>query len=160
MEYSLLKKIIIYTDGSCLGNPGAGGYGTILRYKNQEKELSCGYFETTNNRMELLAAIVALETLKEPCFVDLYSDSQYLKNGILSWIHNWKKNGWMTSAKKPVKNKDLWIRLDAVSARHTVKWHWVKGHSGQIENERCDVLAKNAALAPTLIDEGFLKNEA
>lgn len=160
MEYSLLKKIIIYTDGSCLGNPGAGGYGTILRYKNQEKELSCGYFETTNNRMELLAAIVALETLKEPCFVDLYSDSQYLKNGILSWIHNWKKNGWMTSAKKPVKNKDLWIRLDAVSAGHTVKWHWVKGHSGQIENERCDVLAKNAALAPTLIDEGFLKNEA
>lgn len=155
MQQSTLKKIEIYTDGSCLGNPGAGGYGAILRYLQHEKELSCGYFKTTNNRMELLAAIVALEHLKQPCSVELYSDSQYLKNGILSWIHNWKKNGWQTSAKKPVKNRDLWMRLDAATTAHPIQWHWVKGHSGHPENERCDVLARQAAENPTKEDIGF-----
>lgn len=158
MQKTILKKIAIFTDGSCLGNPGAGGYGVILRLHLHEKEISGGYFITTNNRMELLAAIVALETLKEPCEVDLYSDSQYLKNGILSWIHNWKKNGWLTSNKKPVKNRDLWMRLEAATVLHTIHWHWVKGHSGHLENERCDNLARQAALNPTQNDVGFNEN--
>ncbi|AJA44628.1 ribonuclease HI [Frischella perrara] len=154
----MLKKIEIFTDGSCLGNPGPGGYAAILRYKQNERILSEGYYRTTNNRMELLAAIVALEAVKEKCYITLYSDSQYLRNGIMSWIFNWKKNGWKTSQKKTVKNADLWRRLDNVATVHQIDWHWVKGHAGHEENERCDVIAKEAANSPSKTDEGFIEN--
>ena len=151
-----LKHIDIFTDGSCLGNPGPGGYGAIIRYKHHEKELSEGFECTTNNRMEMLAAIVALESLKESCEVTLTSDSQYLRQGVTQWIHGWKKNGWKTSNKKPVKNKDLWLRLDEMQQRHQIKWLWVKGHAGHPENERCDDLARIAAENnPTKLDEGY-----
>lgn len=140
-----MKEINLYTDGSCLNNPGPGGYGVILKYKEHVKELSCGYLQTTNNRMEIMAVIVGLEQLKEPCCVTVSSDSQYVKNGITSWIKTWKRNGWMTSNKKPVKNKDLWQRLDSLCQKHLVKWEWVKGHAGHAENERCDELARAAA---------------
>lgn len=149
------KKVEIYTDGSCLGNPGPGGYAAILKYKQNEKILSQGFFKTTNNRMELLAAIVALQQLKQPCRIDLYSDSQYLRNGISNWINGWKKNGWMTANKKPVKNVDLWIKLDELAQMHTITWFWVKGHAGHEENERCDLLAKAEAESPTLSDTVF-----
>jgi len=153
---SKLKQVDIYTDGSCLGNPGPGGYGAIIRYKQHEKELAQGFQSTTNNRMELLAAIVALEHLTEPCMVTLYSDSQYLRQGISQWIYNWKKNGWRTSAKQDVKNKDLWLRLDIMQEKHQITWKWVKGHSGHPENERCDTLAREAAESePTEIDQGY-----
>ncbi|PXY96039.1 ribonuclease HI [Frischella perrara] len=155
----MLKKIEIFTDGSCLGNPGPGGYAAILRYKQNERILSEGYYRTTNNRMELLAAIVALEAVKEKCYITLYSDSQYLKNGIMSWIFNWKKNGWKTSQKKSVKNADLWRRLDNVATVHQIDWHWVKGHAGHEENERCDIIAKEAANSPSKTDEGFIENK-
>ncbi|MDF7667717.1 ribonuclease HI [Orbaceae bacterium ESL0727] len=151
----MLKKIEIYTDGSCLGNPGPGGYAAILKYKQNEKILSQGFFMTTNNRMELLAAIMALETLKLPCHISLHSDSQYLRNGILTWITNWKKNGWQTASKKAVKNVDLWIRLDKAVQQHQIDWIWVKGHAGHLENERCDEIAKQAAMTPNNEDEGF-----
>ncbi|GKX57049.1 ribonuclease H [Leminorella grimontii] len=151
----MLKQVEIFTDGSCLGNPGPGGYGAILRYKQHEKTLSAGYFLTTNNRMELLAAITALESLKSPCQVSLSTDSQYVRQGIMSWIHNWKKRGWKTADKKPVKNVDLWMRLDSAIGHHQVEWHWVKGHAGHEENERCDELARTAASSPTLTDEGY-----
>lgn len=151
----MLKKIEIYTDGSCLGNPGPGGYAAILKYNQTEKVMSQGFFTTTNNRMELLAAIIALEELKLPCHVSLFSDSQYLRNGILSWINNWKKNGWKTSQKKAVKNIDLWLRLDTVVQKHQIEWFWVKGHAGHLENERCDIIAKQAANSPTTEDSGF-----
>ena len=135
------KSVEIYTDGSCLGNPGPGGYGVYLSYQGHEKTLNAGYRLTTNNRMEMLAAIVALETLKRPCLVVLYTDSQYVKQGIESWLANWKKRNWQTAAKKPVVNKDLWQRLETAAERHRVKWHWVRGHSGHSENERADRLA-------------------
>ncbi|MBV1840137.1 ribonuclease HI [Photobacterium ganghwense] len=151
----MTKQVEIFTDGSCLGNPGPGGYGTVLRYKQHEKELSEGFFMTTNNRMELLAAIVGLASLKEPCKVDLTTDSQYVRQGITQWIHNWKKRGWKTADKKPVKNADLWQRLDTETQRHHVNWHWVKGHAGHPENERCDELARAAANAPTQDDTGY-----
>ncbi|MWP48776.1 MULTISPECIES: ribonuclease HI [unclassified Gilliamella] len=151
----MLKKIEIYTDGSCLGNPGPGGYAAILKYKQTEKILSEGFFKTTNNRMELLAAIVALEQVKQPCQIELYSDSQYLRNGIINWIHSWKKNGWKTANKKSVKNVDLWKRLDQVVQTHKIEWIWVKGHAGHIENERCDIIAKTQAQSPTLQDTVF-----
>ncbi|MBK5074075.1 ribonuclease HI [Budviciaceae bacterium CWB-B4] len=151
----MLKQVEIFTDGSCLGNPGPGGYGAILRYKQHEKTLSAGYFLTTNNRMELLAAITALESLTASCQVSLSTDSQYVRQGIMSWIHNWKKRGWKTADKKPVKNVDLWQRLDQAIIRHSVEWHWVKGHAGHEENERCDQLARAAAEQPTLTDEGY-----
>lgn len=154
------KQVEIFTDGSCLGNPGPGGYGAILRYKQYEKTLSAGYFLTTNNRMELLAAIVALETLTSSCSVTLCSDSQYLRQGITSWIHNWKKRGWKTADKKPVRNVDLWQRLDLVVQKHEVNWIWVKGHAGHDENERCDGLARTAAESPTLTDEGYQPPES
>ena len=140
-----MKKVAIFTDGSCLGNPGPGGYGAVLEYQGQQKTLAQGYFTTTNNRMELLPPIKALEALTEHCAVDLTTDSQYVKNGINSWIHGWKKNGWRTSARKPVKNADLWQLLDQAVQRHTVQWHWVKGHSGHPQNELCDDLAREAA---------------
>lgn len=139
------KQVEIFTDGSCLGNPGPGGYGAIMRYRQHEKTFSEGYFLTTNNRMELMAAIVALEALKEHCDVVLSTDSQYVRQGITQWIHNWKKRGWKTAEKKPVKNVDLWKRLDAALGQHEIKWEWVKGHAGHPENERCDELARAAA---------------
>ena len=137
------KKILnIFTDGACSGNPGPGGWGALLRFNGHEKELSGGEADTTNNRMEMLAAIVALESVTEPCKINLYTDSTYLKDGITKWIFGWKKNGWRTAAKKPVKNVDLWQRLDEAIKSHDIDWHWVKGHSGHPENERVDDLAR------------------
>jgi len=134
----------IYTDGACSGNPGPGGWGAVLRWNGTEKELSGGMPETTNNRMELMAAIVALESLTRPVTIRLHTDSQYLRDGITKWIHGWKRNGWKTAARKPVKNADLWQRLDAAQERHDISWHWVRGHDGHPENERADRLACNA----------------
>ncbi|ROR06739.1 ribonuclease HI [Erwinia sp. JUb26] len=151
----MLKQVEIFTDGSCLGNPGPGGYGAILRYGEHEKEFSAGFHLTTNNRMEMMAAIVALEALNKPCKVVLSTDSQYVRQGITSWIHNWKKRGWKTADKKPVKNVDLWQRLDSALGHHEVNWMWVKGHAGHIENERCDELARSAAGHPTFDDVGY-----
>lgn len=135
--------VVIYTDGACSGNPGPGGWGAILSFAGRQKELRGGELHTTNNRMELMAAISALEALTKPCEVDLHTDSQYVRNGISSWIHGWKKNGWRTADKKPVKNVDLWQRLDAALAQHKVHWHWVKGHAGHPMNERADQLARD-----------------
>jgi ribonuclease HI len=134
--------VVIHTDGACSGNPGPGGYGAILVSGNHRKEIKGGEPHSTNNRMELMAAIVALESLKKPCRVDLHTDSQYLRDGIMSWINNWKRNGWRTADRKPVKNIDLWQRLDAALACHTVRWHWVRGHAGDPANERADELAR------------------
>lgn len=151
-----MKKVQLYTDGSCLGNPGPGGYGAILVFNGHRRELAEGYKNTTNNRMEMLACIKGLQALKEPCIVDLTTDSQYVRQGITQWIHNWKKRGWKTAAKAPVKNADLWKVLDEIQQKHQVSWHWVKGHSGHPENERCDEIARQAAEAkPTNIDSGF-----
>ncbi|TVQ28768.1 MAG: ribonuclease HI [Wenzhouxiangella sp.] len=141
------EPIRVWTDGACLGNPGPGGWGALLRWNGHERELSGGEAATTNNRMELMAAIQALEALKRPSVVDLTTDSQYVRKGMLEWMANWKRNGWRTASKKPVKNDDLWKRLDAAVARHEVRWHWVKGHSGHPENERADELASTAAKA-------------
>lgn len=138
------KRVEIFTDGACRGNPGPGGWGAILRYGTVEKEISGHDPYTTNNRMELMAVIEALRALKEPCLVDLHTDSRYLKDGITSWIHAWKRNGWKTSTKEPVKNRDLWEELDGLSTKHEVRWHWVPGHRGHPENERCDTLARSA----------------
>ena len=137
------KTIEIFTDGACSGNPGPGGWGAILRFQGRDKELSGGHPETTNNQMELQAAIEALKALKEPCSIVLYTDSQYLRQGITLWIHNWKRNGWKTSDKKPVKNQALWEELDGLVKIHASNWHWLKGHAGHPENERCDELARN-----------------
>lgn len=142
-----MKHIEIFTDGACSGNPGPGGWGAILRWNGNEKELSGGEAETTNNRMELMAAISALESLKEPCSADLYTDSSYVRDGIGKWMFGWKKNGWRTADKKPVKNLELWQRLDEARKRHKVEWHWVKGHAGHPENERADELAREG-MAP------------
>ncbi len=134
----------IFTDGACSGNPGPGGWGALLRYKGVEKELAGAEPRTTNNRMEMMAAIAALEALKRPTRVRLHTDSTYLKDGITKWIHAWKARGWRTAAKKPVKNRDLWQRLETARERHDVKWFWVKGHAGHPENERADALARAA----------------
>jgi ribonuclease HI len=134
----------IFTDGACSGNPGPGGWGAILRYGDTDKELSGGEAQTTNNRMELMAAIAALEALKRPSTVVLTTDSTYVRDGIAKWINNWKKNGWKTAAKRSVKNEDLWRRLDAARTPHDVDWRWIKGHAGHAENERCDELARMA----------------
>ena len=136
-----MKTVEAFTDGACSGNPGPGGWGALLRYNGNERELCGGEEETTNNRMALLAAIEALSALKQPCHVRLTTDSTYVKDGITKWLENWKRNGWKTAAKKPVKNQDLWIRLDEQSSRHRIEWCWVKGHSGHPENERADTLA-------------------
>lgn len=136
------QNVIIYTDGACSGNPGPGGWGAILRFGEHEKELQGGDFETTNNRMELTAAIEALNALKRSCVVSLYTDSQYVKGGITGWIEGWKQNGWKTAAKKPVKNVELWEALEEARTRHDVHWHWVKGHAGHPDNERADELAR------------------
>ena len=137
-----LAGVEIFTDGACRGNPGPGGWAAILRYREVEKELSGYDPQTTNNRMEMMAAIAGLEALKRPCRVRLYSDSQYLRDGITKWINGWKRRGWLTADKQPVKNVDLWQRLDAASARHVVSWQWVRGHAGHPENERADALAR------------------
>ena len=139
--------VAIYTDGACSGNPGPGGWGAILTSGPHRKELRGGEAATTNNRMELFAAIAALEQLKGPSRVDLTTDSAYLRNGITQWIHGWKRNGWKTADRKPVKNAELWQRLEAAAARHDITWHWVKGHAGHPENERADELAREG-MAP------------
>lgn len=139
------QAVQAFTDGACLGNPGPGGWAALLRYGGHERELSGGEPDTTNNRMELLAAICALENLSRPCAIDLYTDSRYVQQGIQSWLPRWRSNGWRTSAGKPVKNQDLWQRLAEAAGRHTVRWHWVRGHSGHAENERVDELARLAA---------------
>lgn len=136
-----MNRVEIFTDGACRGNPGPGGWGAILRYNGHEKELYGGAADTTNNRMELTAAIVALESLNRDCAVSLTTDSEYLRKGITEWLEQWKKRGWRTAAKKPVKNVDLWQRLEVAIENHHVEWHWVKGHSGHDENERADQLA-------------------
>ena len=138
-----MKDVVIYTDGACKGNPGPGGWGVVLRSGRHQKEMHGGEAETTNNRMELTAVIEALAALKRPCQVDLYLDSQYVRQGITSWIHGWKAKGWKTASKEPVKNVDLWQRLDALAhgGAHQIRWHWVKGHAGHPGNERADALA-------------------
>ena len=136
-----MKQVEIYTDGACRGNPGPGGWGALLRSNGHEKELCGGALETTNNQMELMAAIKALESLKESCQVELFTDSKYVKLGITEWIMRWKTNGFKNAKKKPVVNAQLWIRLDAVASEHQINWQWVKGHAGHIDNERADALA-------------------
>lgn len=140
-----MKTIRLYTDGSCHGNPGPGGWGAILEWEGRERELSGGAPATTNNRMELQAVIEGLNALKESCTVDVYTDSKYVMDGMKSWIHGWKKRGWKTADKKPVKNVELWQALDEAVGRHRVQWHWVKGHAGHPQNERADALANAAA---------------
>ncbi len=139
----MTETVEIFTDGACKGNPGPGGWAALLRYKGVEKAMSGGQRNTTNNRMEIMAALMALETLKRPCKVTITTDSQYLMKGITEWLKNWKKQDWMTSQKTPVKNADLWKRLDEVASRHEVQWRWVKGHNNHNENERADALARN-----------------
>ncbi|KTD49352.1 ribonuclease HI [Legionella rubrilucens] len=136
----------IFTDGACKGNPGPGGWGALLRYNGQEKAIYGGEPHTTNNRMELTAAIRALSALTRPCVVDLYTDSQYVRQGMMEWLHGWKKKGWVNAKKEPVKNADLWQELDRLSKMHTIRWHWVRGHSGHPENERADELANLAII--------------
>ena len=137
-----MDNVTIYTDGACSGNPGPGGWGALMQFGAHERELKGGEPQTTNNRMELFAAIAALEALKRPCTVNLHTDSSYLRDGITKWIINWKRNGWKTAAKKPVKNVDLWQRLEAAIQRHEIAWHWVKGHAGDPGNEAADALAR------------------
>lgn len=143
----MTDAVEVWTDGACSGNPGPGGWGVILSYKGTQKELSGGEANTTNNRMELMGAIAALESLTRPCTVALHTDSQYLRQGITAWIHGWKKNGWKTADRKPVKNEELWKRLDAALKQHKIEWKWVKGHAGDVMNERADELAR-AGMAP------------
>jgi ribonuclease HI len=143
------EVVRIFTDGACKGNPGPGGWGAILRYGEHERELFGGERDTTNNRMELTAVIRALESLKRACRVELYTDSQYVRNGITVWMRDWKRRGWKTADRKPVKNQDLWQRLDELAAGHEIHWHWVKGHAGHPENERADELANRGAVAHT-----------
>ncbi len=151
-----MKSVQLYTDGSCLGNPGPGGYGALLIYNGHKKELSQGFKNTTNNRMELLAVIEGLKALSQPCKIDLTTDSNYVKDGITKWIKNWKKNGWKTASKQPVKNVDLWKKLDDAVQSHDISWHWVKGRSGHPENELVDDLARAAAESSDLLDDtGF-----
>ncbi len=139
-----MKEVELFTDGACSGNPGPGGWGAILRYNSTEKELSGGEQETTNNRMELMAVIEGLKALKSKCNVTIYTDSKYVMDGMMKWLEGWKAKGWKTANKKPVKNVDLWLELDAEAIKHQISWQWVKGHSGHIENERADELARLA----------------
>lgn len=142
-----MKKVTLITDGSCLGNPGPGGWAAILRFGAKSKELSGGEPETTNNRMEMTAVIEGLRVLKEPCEVSIEIDSEYVRNGVTQWMEGWKKRGWTTSAKQPVKNQDLWQKIDAALSPHVVHWKWVKGHAEHADNNRCDELAREAASA-------------
>lgn len=146
MKSNGMKSVQVHTDGACLGNPGPGGWAALLRHGSTEKELVGGETLTTNNRMELMAAIAGLEALRETCTVALYTDSQYVRQGITEWMPAWVRRGWKTSGGDPVKNRDLWERLDAVARRHTVAWHWVKGHAGDPDNERVDQLARDEAV--------------
>jgi len=141
------EPVVVYTDGACKGNPGPGGWGALLRWGTHEKELFGGEAQTTNNRMELTAVIEALSSLKQRCEVAVYTDSEYVRNGITTWIHNWKLRGWRTADKKPVKNVELWQRLDALASNHDVRWHWVRGHNGAPGNERADELANLGVLS-------------
>ena len=141
-----MKTVEIHTDGSCLGNPGPGGWAAVLRHQGRERELAGGEVLTTNNRMELMAAIMALEALTEPCRITLQTDSQYVRQGITEWMANWLRRNWKTAGGDPVKNRDLWERLHAANQRHKVEWRWVKGHSGDPDNERVDQLARDAAI--------------
>ena len=152
-----VPHVTIHTDGACSGNPGPGGWGAILTFGDHTKELKGGEEFTTNNRMELSAAIAALEALTRPCAVDLFTDSEYLRGGITGWIHGWKRNGWRTRDRQPVKNMDLWQRLDAALKQHDVKWHWVRGHAGHDLNERADALAREAIKAMRAGATGALK---
>src|SRR5450631_493564 len=152
------QRVTIHTDGACSGNPGPGGWGAILTFGDHEKELNGGEPHTTNNRMELMAAIAALEALKRPCVVELHTDSQYLRNGIMSWIKNWKRNGWRTADKSPVKNADSWKRFDAALAQHTVNWRWVKCDAGHARNERADELARAGIVAARAGAVGAMKS--
>lgn len=149
------SSVEIYTDGSCQGNPGPGGWGAVLSWRGKRREIYGAEPETTNNRMELMAAIQALEALKRPSKVDLHTDSQYVKEGITRWIHDWKKKGWKTANRKPVKNVDLWLRLDAALVRHKVAWHWVKGHAGEPGNLRADALARQGMENQGIKDQGI-----
>ena len=154
-----MLRVTIYTDGACSGNPGPGGWGALLVYGGSRRTICGGESETTNNRMELMAAIMALETLTRPCDVDLWTDSQYLRQGITEWLKGWKRNGWKTASRQPVKNVDLWQRLDEAQARHQVAWHWVKGHAGHTENEEVDGLAREG-MAPFLPPKAHKKEAA
>jgi ribonuclease HI len=155
----MTQRVAIWTDGACSGNPGPGGWGAILRFGEREKELCGGEAATTNNRMELMGAISALEALTRACHVDLHTDSQYVRNGVTTWIRGWKARGWKTADRKPVKNVDLWRRLEAAAERHEVAWHWVKGHAGDELNERADALARSG-MAPFLVSRATRVNEA
>lgn len=150
-----MEQIEIFTDGACSGNPGPGGWGAILRAGSAEKEMWGGEPETTNNRMEMLAVIRALEVLKRPVSARIYTDSQYVQKGMTEWIHGWKRRGWKTAGKEPVKNEDLWRQLDTVAALHAVEWVWVRGHNGHVENERCDVLARQGVDAVRKSGQGM-----
>jgi ribonuclease HI len=156
-----MKKVVIHSDGACQGNPGPGGWAAVLSYGNRSKQISGGAAATTNNRMEMQAAIAALNALREPCEVAFHTDSQYLRKGMEAWIHGWRKNGWKTKSRTPVKNADLWQALDTLANRHKITWHWVKGHAGNEENERCDHLATLEAekirrrLAPAQLKEAL-----
>ena len=152
------ERVSIWTDGACSGNPGPGGWGAVLRYRARERELKGGEALTTNNRMELTAAIEALEALKRPCAVSLHTDSQYLRGGVTGWLDGWKRNGWRTADGKPVKNEDLWRRLDAAAKPHTIEWLWVRGHAGDKFNERADLLARNG-MAPYQGDASRVDND-
>ena len=149
-----MRYVKAYTDGACSGNPGPGGWGVVLQFGDHERELKGGENDTTNNRMELTAAIEALKALKEPCHIALTTDSTYVKDGITKWLSNWKRNGWKTAAKKPVKNQDLWQQLEDCVTQHTVEWLWVKGHRGHPENERADTLANEGMSALKRNDRG------
>ena len=154
----MTTRVAIWTDGACSGNPGPGGWGAILSSGGRERELCGGEAATTNNRMELTAAIAALEALKRPCRVELHTDSQYLRGGVVGWIDNWKRNGWRTANKKPVKNDDLWRRLDEAAGRHEIDWRWVRSHAGDEMNERADALARKG-MAPFLPGKGKAREE-
>lgn len=153
-----MKWLEIFTDGSCIGNPGPGGYCTIIQYKHYEKIFSGGYYLTTNNRMEIISAITALESVNKNYFLSINTDSQYLRQGITNWIYNWKQRDWKNSYNKPIKNIDLWMYLYKLIQNYKINWSWIKSHSGNLNNERCDKLARTAALNPTLNDLGYTNN--